>query len=89
MKNTINNLRELITFAQKNNVEPKELFKAIDKNDSTLGKVLYSIDNYDVTIEDIINNRCCGEHDGYWYGDDYILTYDTEEILHKIGRAHV
>ena len=82
MKNTINNLRELITFAQKNNVEPKELFKAIDKNDSTLGKVLYSIDNYDVTIEDIINNRCCGEHDGYWYGDDYILTYDTEEILH-------
>jgi hypothetical protein len=66
--------------------ELAQLVELTNGDADLLSKILYSVENYDADIDDIINGNA-NEHDGYYYGGDYIVTDDTQEIMH-VDDAH-
>lgn len=86
MKTETSFFADLISASKLLNCDIEELNSFVDGNEDVLSKILYSVDNYEADINDILTN-CANEHDGYYYGNDYILTDDTNEIMH-VDDAH-
>jgi len=84
LKYSITELREIITIARSNDVEPKLFLEFLNEHDdASIDNIKSSIRNYDVTLYNIINDYNVFEQDGFYYdADNYVITDDTEAVLH-------
>lgn len=84
LKYSITELREIISFARSNDVEPKVFLEFLNEhNDASIDNIKSSIRNYDVTLDNIINDYNVLVQDGFYYdADNYVVTEDTDNVLH-------
>ena len=84
LKYSITELREIISIARSNDVEPKLFLEFLNEhNDASIDKISNSIRNYDVTLDNIINDVDVLERDGFYYDvENYVITDDTDAVLH-------
>ena len=84
LKYSITELREIISFARSNDVEPKLFLEFLNENDdASIDNIKSSIRNYDVTLDNIINDVDVLVQDGFYYDvENYVITDDTNVVLH-------
>jgi hypothetical protein len=79
--NTISELREIINFANENGEYPKDLFSFIQEKQISLKNIIYSIKNHDIYLDDILGDKNCFEHNGYFYNCElWIITREDEVV---------
>ena len=85
LKRSITELREIISIARSYDVEPKRFLEFLNEHDDTsIDRIQSSIRNYDVTLDNIINDYNVLEQYGFYYdADNYVVTEDTDNVLHR------
>ena len=73
---------ELITFCKENNLDKNLVLQCLKEYQSTsLEAIKKSLENYDVTLSDIVNGNVL-QKDGFFYHEEnYVYCHDTHNIL--------
>jgi hypothetical protein len=77
-------LREIISLARSNDVEPKVFLEFLKEHDNTsVDKIRISTQDHNVDLCDIINDVDVLERDGFYYDvETYVISDDTDIVLH-------
>ena len=76
-------LRELIEYANANDVTPRDLFDFVNRGNN-LDYIKHSVQYNSCSLDDILKDYNLLEDDGYFYNaDDYVYTDDTNVVIHR------